>query len=256
VKNLIVLLSAILLTSCYYNKKLVYLKDKSFTEQQPKLVENKKSQYRIQSNDVLSVKVKGTTDAQVSDIFNIAPGQGSMFVAPANLYLEGYSVNQAGQITLPVLGVLTVKGMTVEEVQEAIQNNARKYLNNATVIVKIISFKIAVIGEVKNPGYYYVYNNQANLLEGLALAGDLTPIGNRRNIKLLRQVGNGTQVVVFNLSNASVLRSEYFYLMPNDVLYVEPLRANAKRSNLEVLGVAFSAITTTVLLLSYIDSRN
>ncbi|MBL6448124.1 polysaccharide biosynthesis/export family protein [Fulvivirga sp. 29W222] len=234
---------------------MIYLQDESFTEQRAKLIQNDKQPYRIQPNDIISVKVKSVSNTEISDIFNITPSLGPVYMAPGNLYLEGYSVNDAGQITLPVIGTVTVKDMTLEEVQQVIQDNTKQYLNNATVIVKLLSFKITVLGEVKNPGYHYVFNNQVTILEALGLAGDLTQYGNRKNIKLIRQHPEGNMVVLINLTDPKLLQSEYFYLMPNDVLYVEPLKATVKRTNLDLLSVLFSAATTTVLILSYIDSN-
>lgn len=254
-KYSIYLLLLMSLSSCYYTKKMVYLQDKDFSENQARLIQNKKGQYRIQPNDVLSVKVKSATDVDISDIFNITPAPGSMYLSPGNLYMEGYSVDEKGQITLPILGSIIVKDLTLEEVQQTIQNNAKKYLNNATVIVKLVSFKITVLGEVKNPGYHYVFNNQATLLEGLGLAGDLTQYGNRENIKLIRQQEKESKVILLDLTDSDLLKSEYYYLMPNDVLYVEPFQANTKRVNLDLLGLVFSAITTAILILNYIESN-
>jgi polysaccharide biosynthesis/export protein len=258
VKNaLIVALSMVLLTSCYYNKRLVYLQDETFSESQAKLMENRKSTYRVQTNDILSIKVKSSTDAQVSDLFNITTTtQAPMFTSPGNLFLEGYSIDADGQITLPIIGPLTVKDLTIEEVQDLIQTNANRYLKNATVIVKLISFKITVLGEVNNPGYHYVYNNQITILEALGLAGDLTPVGSRKNVKLIRQVSNGSEVVLLDLTNPGLLKSKYFFLMPNDALYVEPLKARSRRLNLEHLTLLFSAATTAILILNYLDNNN
>ena len=253
---LLVAASMILLTSCYYNKRLVYLQDDSFSESQARLMENKRSTYRMQPNDILSIKVKSSTDAQVSDLFNITTTtQAPMFTSPGNLFLEGYSIDAEGKITLPIIGELTVKDLSVEEVQDLIQQNADRFLKNATVIVKLISFKITVLGEVNNPGYHYVYNNQATVLEALGLAGDLTAVGNRKNVKLVRQVKSGSEVVLLDLTNPGLLKSKYFYLMPNDALYVEPLRARSGRLNLEHLTLVFSAATTAILILNYLDNN-
>ena len=112
-----------------------------------------------------------------------------------------------------------------------------------------------MLGEVKSPGQYFVYNNQATVLEALGMAGDLTNFGNRKNVKLIRQASAGTEVVLLNLTESDLLRSEYFFLMPGDVLYVEPLRVRSKRENLDLLGVLFSALTTTILVLSYVNSN-
>jgi polysaccharide export outer membrane protein len=255
-KNLLVFLASLFLfSSCYYNKRLVYFQDKSFSGS-PKLMENVKSIYRLQSNDILSIKVKSSTDAQVSDLFNITTtSQAPMFTSPGNLFLEGYSIDEAGQVTLPIIGTITVKGLSIDEVQNLIQQNANKYLKNATVIVKLISFKVTVLGEVNNPGYHYVYNNQITILEALGLAGDLNAVGNRKNVKLIRQVPAGSEVVLLDLTDPRLLKSKYFYLLPNDAIYVEPLKARSGRLNLEHLTLLFSAATTAILILNYLDNN-
>jgi polysaccharide export outer membrane protein len=148
-----------------------------------------------------------------------------------------------------------VKDLTIEEAQQRIQTSANKFLNKATVIVKLTSFKVTVLGEVKNPGYLYVYNNQATILEGLGLAGDLTPFANRKNVKLIRQVSTGSQIVMLDLTDAKLLSSDYFFLMPNDVIYVEPLKARSDKTNLEILSVVFAGLTTAILILNYVNSN-
>jgi len=248
-------LFSILVSSCYYNKRLVYLQDCDFSETKATLVENKKSPYRLQPADILSVQIKSSAEKEVSGIFNLA-SQNSMYATQQSLFLDGYSIDGNGRIVLPILGELTVKDLTVDEAQKFIQLNVNKYLNNAIAIVKLISFKVTVLGEVKNPGYYFVYNNQATTLEALGMAGDLTTFGNRKNIKLIRQKPTGSEVILMDLTDPNLLKSEYFFLKPGDVLYVEPLKARSKRSNLEVLSVVFSALTTGILVLSYVTTHN
>ncbi len=248
-------LLVIVLSSCYYNKRLIYFQDKDFSEIQSTLMENKRSIYRIQPNDIISIKVKSSTDPQVSDLFNIVTTTQAQFANPGSFYLEGYSVDESGKIYLPILGPLTVKELSLDEVQTLIQTNANKYLKNSTVIVKLLSFKVTVLGEVRNPGYHYVYNNQVTLLEALGLAGDLTNFASRKNVKLIRQVSRGSEVVLLDLRDPNLLKSKYFFLMPNDVIYVEPLKARAKRSNLENMTLLFSAATTAILILNYLDTN-
>lgn len=244
----------LLTTSCYYNKRLIYLQDRHFAENKATLVENVRTPYKLQSADVLSVQVKSSAEKEVSGIFNIST-QNLMVANPGTLFLEGYSIDASGKITLPILGELMVKDLTVEEAQQFIQSNANNYFNNAIAIVKLVSFKVTVLGEVKNPGYYFVYNNQATALEALGMAGDLTIFGNRRNVKLLRQQPSGTEVVLLDLTNPDLLKSDYFYLKPGDVLYVEPLKARSNRSNLELLSVVFAAVTAAVLIFSYVNPK-
>ena len=244
------------LSSCYSNKRLVYLQDSGIKAGQPTKVVNQSRPYLLQPNDVISVKVKSATDREISDIFNITNETIGTLSTPGNLYMDGYSIDNTGRIHLPILGSLMVAGLTLEAAQDSIQNRANKYLNQATALVKIVSFKVTVLGEVKNPGYHYVFNNQVTILEALGLAGDLTNFGNRQNVKLIRPVPNGSEVTVLDLTDPQLLRSPYFFLMPNDVLYVEPLRARTNRTNLELWGVIFSAATTAILVLGYIQSNN
>jgi polysaccharide biosynthesis/export protein len=81
-------------------------------------------------------------------------------------------------------------------------------------------------------------------------------VGNRRNVKLIRQSEAGSQVVLIDLTDPDLLKSNYYYLTPGDVLYVEPFKARAKRTNLELLTVVFSGLTTAILVLSYMDQNN
>jgi polysaccharide export outer membrane protein len=111
------------------------------------------------------------------------------------------------------------------------------------------------LGEVNNPGHYYIYNNQATLLEGLGFAGDMTDFGNRENITLVRQTNTGLGAVLINLKDAGALSSQFYYLQPNDVIYVQPLKAKNTRSNLNalnVLSIAFGAISSFVLLTNFL----
>lgn len=245
----------VLLSSCYSNKRLVYLQDKEFSDGKMTLVENQPLPYRIQPNDILSVQIKSTAQSEISNLFNVGSLQNAMFASQGSLFLEGYSVDMRGNILLPVLGGLMVKGLTLDEVQALIQEHADRYLKNATVLVKLTSFKITVLGEVKSPGHYFVYNNQATILEGLGMAGDLTSFGSRDNVKLIRQIPAGSKVVLLDLRDPNLLKSEYFYLHPGDVVYVEPMKTRTKRTNFEVLTVVFSAVTTAVLILSYVNNN-
>lgn len=253
-KFVLIMVLSISLTSCYYNSQMVYLQGSKSTKSNPVVIPVKKTIYRLQSADIISVKVKGSTDTESTNaIFNLSSPQNGAFTSPSSLFLEGYTIDSNGKIILPIIGEVLVKNLTIEEAQQLIQTHANKFLNKSTVIVKLTSFKVTVLGEVKNPGYLYVYNNQATLLEVLGMAGDLTPFANRKNVKLIRQVPTGSQLVLLDLSDSRLLNSDYFYLMPNDVIYVEPLKARSDKTNLEIMSVIFAGLTTAVLILSYVN---
>jgi polysaccharide export outer membrane protein len=203
---------------------------------------------------VLSVRIK-TLDAESSDYFNLQPDNAFFNFNQASAYINGYSIDEKGNIDLPETGIVKVAGLTLNEAQAMIRKSYVNYLKNATIIVKLVSFKITVLGEVNNPGHYYIYNNQATLLEGLGMAGDMTDFGNRENITLVRQTANGLGAVLINLKDPKALASQYYYLQPNDVVYVQPLKAKNARGNLNalnVLSIVFGAISSAVLLLNFL----
>ena len=231
------------------------MQDSDFSGSNASLIGNNRSKYRLQQNDLLSVQIKSSSADELTNVFNVSSQLHSMFANPGNFYMEGYSIDVNGEISLPVIGDVKVAGLTLEETRKLVQSHVDEYLREATVIVKLTSFKVTVLGEVRNPGYYYVYNNQATVLEALGMAGDLTSFGNRRNVKVIRQKPEASEVVLLDLTDPALLNSEYFFVMPGDVLYVEPMKVRVRRTNLELLGVVFSAVTTAVLILNYVENN-
>jgi polysaccharide export outer membrane protein len=253
----------LLLTSCIRNKNLIYLKGSNFSKEYPTLLKNEKFLYKVQSNDILSVVVQ-SAQPEISNQFNnnmsgssSTGGSGNALynTSPSALFLSGYTVDNAGYITLPTVGKIMVKNLTVADAKELIQSKVSEYLNDASVNVKLVSFKITLLGSVARPGYYYFYNGQVTILEGLGEAGDLTPTGNRKNIKLIRQTSEGAEVVLLDLQDPNLLKSKYYYLLPNDVIYVEPIKAATDRANLSLLAFFFSAITVVVSVLTLIQVK-
>lgn len=245
-----ILMLIISMSGCYSKKELVYLQNDEFNKEYPTALNNRRPEYRIQVNDVLQIDVRNpdpTTTALFSkNNGNIVNGN----VNPAFLYLAGYSIDDQGNINIPIVGTVKVDGLTVNEAETLIQSEIDKYLNNASVEVKLVSFKISVLGEVNNPGYYLIYNGQSNILEALAMAGDITQFGSRDDIKLIRQTNSGSEVILLDMSDAELMNSKYYFLLPNDVLYVEPNNEQIKRANLEPWGFVLSALTTAVLFVN------
>jgi polysaccharide biosynthesis/export protein len=208
--------------------------------------------YRLQPNDVLSVKILSAQPDLVGPYNIMNPNSNLGFAEPGNLFLNGYSIDTNGNISLPEVGKIKVAGLTTAEAEQIVQDRVKQYVTDATAIVKLISFKISVLGEVRNPGHFFIYNERANLFEVLSMAGDLTIGANRDNIKLVRQKPGSSEVILLNLTDPDFVKSEYYYLQPNDVLYVEPRRTFLNRENLTLAGTVFGLISTTVLLLNYL----
>lgn len=251
---LLMLLIPTVLASCITRKNVNYLQDPTLSTTS-KLFENRKFEYRIQVNDVLSIRVLGL-DEQTSRFFNIEEQQGSTGLTDASLYVNGFSVDKNGQVQLPTVGKLKLQGLTVGEAQELVQRKINEYFTTATVILKMVSFRVSVLGDVARPGSYTVYNNQITLLEALSLAGGPGEFADKRHATLMRQSERGTQAVYLDLSDIQVLSNEYYYLLPNDVVYLPTLRARPGRLNLELLSVLLTSISVAMLVLTYIDSQN
>jgi polysaccharide export outer membrane protein len=175
-----------------------------------------------------------------------------LFQNETSLFINGYTVSDSGNIEIPVLGKIPVAGKTMDEAISSITQRANHYLKDATVIVKLISFKVSVIGEVNRPGTYNNFNNQLTVLEAVSMAGDITDYGNRRHILVLRPTATGTKTFRLDLTNPKILTSDGFFLLPNDIVYVEPIKNKSFRLNMPTISLAFSSVSTLILILNYL----
>ncbi len=250
---LIALLITLSLASCVGRRTINYLNDPALSNT-AKLFPNKKFEYRIQVNDVLSIRVLGLDDA-TSRQFNVENGA-AMAMNDAALYVNGFSVDKTGSVQLPTVGKVKLQGLTVSEAQEQLQKKINDYFTTATVILKMVSFRVSILGDVGRPGTYFVYNNQMTLLDALATAGGPNEFADKRHVTLLRQSDQGTQALYVDLGRADVASSEYYYLLPNDVVYVPTLKARPGRMNLELLGILFSAVSAAALVVTVINQGN
>jgi len=242
-----------LLASCVGKRSINYLHDGSLSNTS-KLFPNRKFEYRIQVNDVFSIRVLGLDEAN-SRLFNVEATNSGISLNDAALYVNGFSVDKAGNVELPSIGKVKILGLTVGEAQDLIQRKINEYFANATVILKLVSFRVSVLGAVERPGTYFVYNNQITLLEALAQAGGPSEMGDKRHITLMRQSDQGTQALYLDLGQTSVLSSEYYYLLPNDVVYIPSLRARPQRLNLDLMGVLFGAISAAALVITVVQNQ-
>lgn len=249
-------LAVCLWAACVPNRKVIYFQSPDFAVDRPVQLSTQRQEYTLQVNDVLSVQILNT-DRQTSQFYNLTDpgGMGMGMVTESTMYINGYSVDNAGNIQLPMVGNVAVKGLTVNQAGEALRAKVSEYVKNATVNVKLVSFRVAVLGEVHRPGHFHIYNNQATVLEALAMAGDMRNYANRKRVKLVRQNPAGTEVVLLDLTSPDLVMSKFYYLQPNDALYVEPLRAQASRENINLLGTFFAGISTLALILNFFQIK-
>lgn len=250
---LFILVTNLIILSCTNQRQLIYLQGVDENSDTSFYAMNQPD-YRIQSQDILYIKVY-TLNSEVSDLINqtSSSNQQNLFQNETSLYINGYTVNDSGYIEIPVLGRIKIINLTLDETIETIRQRADQYLKDATVIVKLISFKFTVMGEVNNPGIFRNFNNQLTVFEAISMAGDITDYGNRKKILVLRPSEKGTETFRLDLTNKNILTSEGFFLLPNDIVYVEPIKSKTFKLNIPNITLAFSSITTLILILSYIN---
>lgn len=247
--GLVLLVLLLWLSGCNRKAQLLYMAD----VQHDTLASMAMPRYRLKPGDLLTVNVF-TQDELTTRLFNVNSNAYSYnsYSSEMLAYVNGYMVSDSGRVTLPVVGEVHVEGLTVRQAQDAVQAKVNGYLRDALVFVKILSFKVTVIGEVKRPGTYTNYKENLNIFEALALAGDFSDYGERSNVLVLRQTENGTHTYRLNLHDKEVLRSEAFYLLPNDTVIVEPRRSKVFALNAPVINTILSIITTALLLANFV----
>ena len=248
---------AIFLASCTSQKKLAYLNnlpetggEETFTMEIP--------DYKIQPRDILYITVKAMTpDGRITDfLISSASNVGvSLAQGESGEYLYGYDVNTEGYVVIPAVGVIKVGGLTLDETRKLLQSSADKIFKNSTVECKLLSFKFTVIGEVRAPGTYINYNNYLTVLEAIGRAGGVDDYGNRNKVLVVRPIDKGTKTFRLNLQDKKILSSEAYFLLPNDVVIVEPLKQKIFNMNLPTFSFIFTTVTSTItmtlLLINY-----
>lgn len=220
----------LIFSSCVPNKKIILLQTHpvnkdvatdSVVREFP-LVE---PEYLLQPGDVISVEFFTLTP---NDYNFLKEGEGNNF--EKNPLLSGYVLDKDGNIEIPVIGKVNLNKITVDTAEYRLQVLAKDYLQNPTVKVKLLSFKITILGEVNRPGPVINYNRSINLLEALSMAGDLTDYANRKNIKLVRNFNGKTSILYVDVLDDDFISSPYYYLKPNDMVIVSPLRVKNVRT--------------------------
>lgn len=225
-------IAVLLATSCTSYKKIPYLQhsEEIANTQTPVLYDA-----RIQPKDLLSIIVNSENPEAAAPFNLTVPNKqaatNSLTTQPV---LQDYLVDNEGNIDFPVLGKLHVGGMTKGEAEKLIKDKLKAYLKDRPIVtVRMTNYKIAVIGEVARPGTFIITNEKVNVLEALAMAGDLTIYGKRDNVKLIREESDGSkEIIPIDLTDAAVIRSPHYNLQQNDILYVEPNKAKAKNSGI------------------------
>lgn len=212
-------------------------------------------EYHLGVGDNLYIKVR-SLDANSNDFFNnMGDENRSSGYNDASIYLNSYTVDPKGNIIFPFIGPVYVLGKTIDETTEIIEKIMNEYLKETTIIVKLVNFNITFVGEVRRPGEYKIYQDKINIFEAISLAGDISDYGNRNEVKLMRTSDEGTHLHVLDLTREDILESPYYYLKPNDIIYVEPLKGKQFAFSTFPYALLFSTITTVIVLLTFFNAK-
>ena len=257
-----VLLTAVVvmafMTSCVSQKKILYLQKEQMSDSVTSIdYQNKRSfDYKVQPGDNLYIRVS-SMDKNFSEFFNTSgdrtsyTGTSSNSSGNAGIYLNGFNVSDEGTIDFPYAGKIYVKDLTIDEIQQKIQNIIGEYQKETIVYVKLGLFNLTILGEVARPGQYQVYQSDINLFQAMALAGNATDFANKKNVKIIHQTTEGSQIVRVNLNDADILANPQYYLKPNDIIYVEPLAIKRYGFTSIPYSTIFAAASLLITVLTF-----
>ncbi len=245
----------ILLFNSCSQRQFVYLQNDSNTSDETELL-TKKLTYKIQVHDILLVTIV-CSNKEINDLYtNPAASQSNQGQQISNFYFTGYTVSDSGYIHLPVLGEIQVNNLTLDEATKKITSFAKTFIEDAIVNIKFVNYKILFFGEFGSPGVIIFLQEEVNIFEGILKAGGITDLGNRKEVLVIRPTEKGFKTFRVDLTKRSLLTSEQMYLLPNDMVYAEPLPKKTIKSNINdyffYITSVTSIVTTLFLVLTYL----
>lgn len=219
------------------------------------------SPIKIQSGDLLRISLS-TLQPELNAMFN-QPTTDQDFNKNIinNINVEGFLVDEEGEINIPVVGKVKLAGLTKSEATEIIQNGIEEYIVDPVVSLRFANFKVTVIGEVKNPSTFYVPSENLNIFEALGLAGDMTEYGLREDVRLIRESDGVRSIVKLDLNDKNLVESPYYILKQNDIIYVQPdrlksVKASTNERSMALLGLAVSVLIPILFSLQFFYNNN
>ncbi len=242
---------ALLFSSCVSQRDMEYLRVKDTND---KVIQTFTDpvipDYKLKSKDELHIQIKSLDDPSTNVFQQVSNQQGSYGsnVTPYSASLTSYMIDKAGNIQLPFIGNIFVEDKTIPEVISILTDSLNYILSNPTVTVKLVNRYVSVLGEVKNPGHFIFPQEKLTIYEALSIAGDITTYGDRNDVILARNENGKNIRINIDLTSAEIMSAEYYYIRPNDVLYVKPMQKRFWGLNEFPWSVLLTSISTGVLL--------
>lgn len=261
-QTLLLLLSAIFLCqmqSCVKYKELVSLNRKDDTENKRSgqvIYESEVYPYQahlLRPYDQLMIKINANRGDTEEFINRENSYTREIRFDPSALYFNSYIVDENGYIYLPEIDSVYVKDLTMMQTKRKLDEAYREYFKYASTSVKLANMRCTVIGEVNQPGVQFFFAEKTTLLDAIAMSGDFTEFASRTNVKLVRTLRDGnTKTVYLDLTTYEFVHTEFYYIQPDDIVYVEPMKAKSFDASSKAIGVVFSAISTLALIANVI----
>lgn len=241
--------SLFLLWGCENSKQLAYFQDLTDSLNAQSVPIYPYKPLRLQVDDQVQITISSTSP-ESSQFFNLQAASQSVSGSstPSQAMINVYSVSSKGDISMPVFGDVHVLGLTTEELKDHVAKLLLPYLKDGVVSVRLVNFKVTVIGDVGRPTIVPVNGERLNLLEAIGFCGDLTVYGKRTNVRVMRKIGDSLSVEQMNFTNSKIFTSPYFQLKQNDIVYIEPAKSKAIRTETALILVPVLASITTVLI--------
>lgn len=244
------LLLVFMISSCISQKKIELLQNPAEVSNTYKLSE--KCSLLIKPNDDLYIRVSSFDDVAYNFFNNQTAANYLNYNNELSLSLITFTVNDSGAIDFPILGNVHMANLTIDEATKKMKELLSEYFNQPTVIIKVVNKKISVLGEVRLSGSFTYTKDRISIFEAISMAGDVTPHGNLKDIYLVRSENDSIMKIKINLTDDNILASKYYYLLPNDVIYVRP-RPSLKWSIVSVpITLVLSTVTTALLMINYL----
>ena len=243
------------LTSCVPYKDTVYLQNKETALDTTQVLVEKQKPYRVQINDILNIRVKALDQDNVQ-IFNPIGNDNLNASGEEKAYFDGFTIDLHGDIRVPTLGEIHVLGYTTEEIEQLLEEKLLseqfKETANIFVTVKLTGLRYTAHGEVGRPGTEILYQERANIFQAIANSGEIKDTGDRKDVMIIRQYPQGQQIHHLDLTDVNVMKSPYYYVQPNDMIYVKPLKVKALGAGTTALQNLTSVVSVVSIVTSLI----
>jgi polysaccharide export outer membrane protein len=251
----VLLLFLLFVTSCASKKDILYLQDETFQKNQT-ITQNYVN--ILQPDDILLIIVSNSDNigTQRFNLSTTVSAPGMIDDSIGRQRLVNYVIRKDGSIEFPILGKIQLAGLTISEAVELIRVKLEKYIKEPKVVIEWLNFKYSVSGEVRRPGLFTSVSERVSILDALAMAGDLTIYGNRKNIILIREINGKRSTYNVDLTNVKFMNDETYYIKQNDHIIVSPNNAQIQSSSFNQNVPVYISAASILLSLIIILTRN